>query len=212
MKLSDTHLVILSVAAQREDHIVELSKDIEGAVAEKLVARLCGAGLIEEISAGPNMPVWRVVDDQSFTLRITDAGLRAINAVDPEHEKVGGRAEGTAAKENNWRKAKAAKSADRKPVQSSKAGSVPKSGNDPHLKGRRAGKLDQVRTLLSRKSGATIEQMMQVTNWLPHSTRAVLTGLRKKGFEIERQSTKDKVTVYRIVRSPETSSPNRLAR
>jgi len=40
--------------------------------------------------------------------------------------------------------------------------------------------------------------MMGATDWLPHTTRAVLTGLRKRGYDIERETVKDKPSVYRI--------------
>jgi hypothetical protein len=50
-----------------------------------------------------------------------------------------------------------------------------------------------------RKRGATIKEMMDATSWLPHTTRAVLTGFRKRGFGIEREAIQDKPTVYRIV-------------
>ncbi|MDR5730008.1 MAG: hypothetical protein RB191_21555 [Terriglobia bacterium] len=73
MKLSDTQLILLSKAAKRDDRAVQLPSDVEAAAAEKLVARLAGAGLIEEIEAGDALPVWRRVEDTAFTLRITDA-------------------------------------------------------------------------------------------------------------------------------------------
>src|SRR3546814_18707183 len=38
--------------------------------------------------------------------------------------------------------------------------------------------------LLSRTDGATIEQIVEATGWLAHSTRAALTGLRTKGHFI----------------------------
>lgn len=38
--------------------------------------------------------------------------------------------------------------------------------------------------LLTRANGATVEDLMAATGWLPHTTRAVLSGLRKKGFEL----------------------------
>lgn len=47
-------------------------------------------------------------------------------------------------------------------------------------------KIDQVLILLCRESGATLTELTDATGWLPHSARAVLTGLRKKGHEIER--------------------------
>ncbi|HKX80142.1 MAG TPA: DUF3489 domain-containing protein [Novosphingobium sp.] len=40
--------------------------------------------------------------------------------------------------------------------------------------------------------------MVDATGWLPHTTRAALTGLRKKGHVIEK-SKRDDVTCYRVV-------------
>jgi hypothetical protein len=38
--------------------------------------------------------------------------------------------------------------------------------------------------LLARPTGATLGDLIDATGWLPHTTRAVLSGLRKKGFEV----------------------------
>jgi hypothetical protein len=38
--------------------------------------------------------------------------------------------------------------------------------------------------LLGRAQGASLEELVNATGWLPHSTRAALTGLRKKGHAI----------------------------
>ena len=35
-------------------------------------------------------------------------------------------------------------------------------------------------------AGASLNDMVEVTGWLPHTTRAALTGLRHKGYAIER--------------------------
>jgi hypothetical protein len=40
--------------------------------------------------------------------------------------------------------------------------------------------------LLSREGGATSAELIEATDWLPHTMRAALTGLRKKGHTIER--------------------------
>jgi Protein of unknown function (DUF3489) len=42
----------------------------------------------------------------------------------------------------------------------------------------------QVVELLSRKEGASLEEISVLANWLTHSTRAFLTGLKKKGYEV----------------------------
>jgi len=36
-------------------------------------------------------------------------------------------------------------------------------------------------SLLKRDSGATLDELIGATGWLPHTTRAGLTGLRQKG-------------------------------
>lgn len=40
--------------------------------------------------------------------------------------------------------------------------------------------------MLEREEGATIDDLIEVTNWLPHTVRSALTGLRKRGRQIER--------------------------
>lgn len=59
-------------------------------------------------------------------------------------------------------------------------------------------KHSQVVDLLSRKSGASMLEMSTLANWQPHSTRALLTGLKKKGHAIESDKI-DGVRRYRIV-------------
>ena len=58
-------------------------------------------------------------------------------------------------------------------------------------------KIALVADMLRRKSGATLAELVAATGWLPHTTRAALTGLRKKGHDIERGS-RDGVTIYSI--------------
>jgi hypothetical protein len=52
--------------------------------------------------------------------------------------------------------------------------------------------------LLHREQGATLSEMVEATGWLPHTTRAALTGLRKKGHAIAKCKRGD-VTCYSIV-------------
>ena len=54
-----------------------------------------------------------------------------------------------------------------------------------------------VLTLLQRTDGATLPELIAATDWLPHTTRAALTGLRKRGHAIER-GKRDDATCYRI--------------
>jgi len=57
-----------------------------------------------------------------------------------------------------------------------------------------------VTKLLSRKRGATLNEIMAITHWQPHSTRAFLTGLRKKGVDLLRETRSGGETSYRIDR------------
>jgi uncharacterized protein DUF3489 len=45
-------------------------------------------------------------------------------------------------------------------------------------------KLARVIALLERDHGATIAELIAATGWLAHTTRAALTGLRKRGFAV----------------------------
>lgn len=59
-------------------------------------------------------------------------------------------------------------------------------------------KTSLVLELLSRHEGATIDEMVAVTGWLPHTTRAALTGLKKKGHTIERRKADDCTSYHRV--------------
>lgn len=51
--------------------------------------------------------------------------------------------------------------------------------------------------LLGRAGGASLGELVAATGWQPHTTRAALTGLRKKGHAINRDSVEG-VTRYAI--------------
>ena len=61
----------------------------------------------------------------------------------------------------------------------------------------RVNKSDLVIGLLQRLGGATLDEMVTATGWLPHTTRAALTGLKKKGHQLTSEKT-DGVRRYRI--------------
>jgi hypothetical protein len=79
MNLTDTHLVLLSAASQREGGTVILAPDLKGSAATKVVGGLLREKLIEEIPANGSLPVWRRDDDAgALALRITERGLTVI--------------------------------------------------------------------------------------------------------------------------------------
>ena len=61
-------------------------------------------------------------------------------------------------------------------------------------------KIARVIALLERTGGATVADLIESTGWLPHTTRAALTGLRKKGYVIVKER-REGATVYSIGKS-----------
>ena len=51
---------------------------------------------------------------------------------------------------------------------------------------KRATKASLLVTMLSTPEGASLDELVAATSWLPHTTRAALTGLKKKGYEVVR--------------------------
>lgn len=58
---------------------------------------------------------------------------------------------------------------------------------------------DRADALLKRPDGATVAEIMEVTGWLPHTTRARISNLRKAGAEIVTSKLPGADRVYRLV-------------
>lgn len=58
-------------------------------------------------------------------------------------------------------------------------------------------KIDQVIALLRRPNGATLDELVAVTGWQPHTTRAALTGLKKKDHALKSDKM-DGIRRYRV--------------
>jgi DNA-binding MarR family transcriptional regulator len=52
--------------------------------------------------------------------------------------------------------------------------------------------------LLSREQGATMDDLIEATGWLPHTTQGALTGLRQCGYAISRTRAENNRTIYRV--------------
>ena len=73
------------------------------------------------------------------------------------------------------------------------------------LSPRESSKLSQVMLMLSQESGVTVQGISEAMGWLAHTTRATLTGLRKRGVHIIRLTREgERSSSYRIEPSPET--------
>jgi Protein of unknown function (DUF3489) len=183
IKLSDTQLAMMQAASHRDDRCVALSPRLKGGAAQKVAAKLITAGLAREIKARDDMPTWRRDADQAFALKLTAAGIRLVAsdgdcAADGKDE----RADSSEAKIEQPRAA--GRGIEARPPRDS----APRDGS----------KLAEVVAMLQRDEGVTIGDLMSATGWLPHTARAAMTGLRKRGYSVIRERVEAGGSAYRI--------------
>ena len=85
----------------------------------------------------------------------------------------------------------------RKPKSAQESGVTDESAAAAPRPPTRDSKISKVFALLERDAGATLDEMVEATGWQKHTTRAALTGLKKKGHKIER-SKRDEISCYRV--------------
>jgi hypothetical protein len=200
IKLTETQLMMLSAAAQRNDRYLIAAPNLKGAAAQKIASKLIDAGLVREVRAKAGAPVWRRDDDAglSYALRLTTAGANAI-AIDESSES------GLVRDDGDLRGNVAPARSSSGEVPASHPSSAEENGNASQRSSfpRGGTKLAQVVELLQQDRGASIAELIVLTGWLPHTTRAALTGLRKRGFvtAIDR-SDKERGSIYRVEKNP----------
>jgi len=170
-QLTDTQLIILSNASQREGGMVlPLPKSLKlpGGAVKKSLTALLTRGLIEETGT----PI-SDTDAQQAEYRITTSGLAAIGI---QGETEDSASSGTAKKSD-----------------------PPASASNTRTRtgAKQPGKPELLLRLMRRKQGATVTGLQDATGWQPHSVRAALSGVRKKGVGITRSKNPKGDTVYR---------------
>ena len=100
--------------------------------------------------------------------------------------------------------AKGKKRSSPKPATSKAVASKEKAAgpSNPGQPNRPRAKPELLIQMLQSKNGATIDAIVKATDWQPHSARAMISGLRKAGYQIELGRNKDDEAVYRIVAGP----------
>ena len=72
--------------------------------------------------------------------------------------------------------------------------------NEPCRRPPRFGsKLDRLLGMVSTDEGATLDELIGATGWLPHTARAALTGLRKRGYDVRLvRGDRETAAAYRV--------------
>lgn len=154
-KLRDLQLILLSTASQREGgNLLPLpeaaARDI--ARARKDIASLLKRGLAAEAPTTHLDQVWREEDDHRLTVILTEQGRSAIGVASNPGPTT----------------ANAAAAAETLPA-------APSEKADARPGSKKAMLLEMLR----REGGASLDELVQATGWLPHTTRAAITGVRK---------------------------------
>lgn len=191
--LTETQTFLLSAASRRDDLLIRLPDNLKGGAADKVARGLLSKGLAEECVVSREAPAWRQDDaGQLIGLRITRAGLAAIGLDEPDEapSTADGRTEIAGQTHEGI---------DLSPPSVSGGGGV--AGSSRLRAGTKQG---QLITMLSRDDGASISEIATALGWLPHTTRAALTGLRHRGYEIGREAGGERGSLYRITAMPIT--------
>jgi hypothetical protein len=180
-KLADTQLIVLSKAAARDDGLAVVPEGLNKAAAAKVAASLVSRKLMRAVRSKPGMPVWREdAEGRGTSLVITREGRDAIGIEDSENDSS---KEATGTKQRR-------PGVGQQPSSRHRSTKVhePRPGSKQAL----------IIKMLSRRAGATLEALVEATSWLPHTTRAALTGLRKRGYTVRLERQDGKPSHYRI--------------
>jgi hypothetical protein len=195
MKLSDTQLVILNAACQRDNRLVlPLPDRLKGGAAAKVIDSMITKGLVKEVDAKRGDPIWRKTGDgHGVTLVITDAALAALGIVSDSKPAEAGR------------RAAAVDDADLVGDRPADQGQVAakaetKDKTRKQRTPRKDSKQAQLISMLRRAKGATIDEIVEALDWEPHTVRGAIAGALKKklGLNVTSEKSERRGRVYKI--------------
>ncbi len=161
IKLTEMQRAVLSSACSNELGLVTRPAGLKPAQVTKMTAVLVDAGLVKEIRAKAGSPVWRKDEaGTEFALKVLKAGRAMVTTIALATPTV---------KVQNVAVPPVA--ADAKPLTAV--------GDEPAP---RAPKQTAIVALMQRPDGASIADLIAATGWLPHTTRAALSGSAQKGL------------------------------
>jgi Protein of unknown function (DUF3489) len=200
-KLSNAEHEMMSAAARRDHRCLEPPKSLKQGALQKIAANLVAAGLTREIKAKA-APVWRRDEDsgKSIALKLTAAGFNSIVvAGDMPSEQPGiAASDASGAASNCVEPSDATDAVIRATTTAAEPAQSPTITSSTEAAPREGTKIASVLELLQRDEGATLDEVIATTGWLPHTSRAALTGLRKRGYGIERRARPEGDRAYAI--------------
>jgi hypothetical protein len=206
-KLNDKQRELLSTAADREDRLLPTLPRLKAGDAKKLAGKLVAAGLAKEVKAKSGAPIWRRDDatEQAYALRLTAAGANAVAAaLKVQPETVGSAVNARSLNDRPARRGSRARSDAPTPmenaVEEGRADQNLVGASEPSWRPPRVGsKLDRILGMLSTDKGAALDELTRATGWLPHTARAALTGLRKRGYDVHLvREDRETASTYRV--------------
>lgn len=208
MNLTDIQTAILTAAAKRADRGLKLPSGLSRAEAEKVAADITRFGFVIEIETSGKLPVWRTARGKRYSLKITDKGVEALgikpSSKPKDKDNRGRRGEGRGKKSSQaLTTAKISQKASR-PSPHHRHGKQLHTKNHLNRRTQQSGsKLALVMKLLSRKQGASIDELAKATGWQTHSVRGAMSGSLKKKLGCTIVSEKQGNTRrYRITAGP----------
>jgi hypothetical protein len=160
--------------------------------------------LLQELRAKDDMPVWRRGDDNKpYSLRITKAGLKAIEVEDvaqaSENNAAADPDEVAAADMSTEAKSSARPSRAKRSGAKKTAAVSAKATKASSDRVKPDSKQDRIVALLQRPEGATMDALVKETEWQKHSVRGFLAGTVRKKLKLPLLSEKiDGIRNYRI--------------